>query len=121
MVYLKNLMLSRPYLQRIPDQTLLLSGSGQGGSHVRATRADTGQYAFIYIPIASQAVLVDLTKLAGPTIQAWWYNPRTGESSAVGEFTCQPQTFTTPAKGSDWILVLDSTSENFPAPGIVNA
>lgn len=116
MVYLKNLMLSRPYFHRIPDQ-LLLSDAGQGASHVRSTRSVDGQYAFIYIPNASQVITVDLAKLVGPAIKAWWYDPRTGWASEAGVFPCQRQAFLSPADDADWVLVLDTTSADFSPPG----
>src|SRR2546428_707193 len=50
MQHLRHLIESRPYLARIPDQTLLASDAGKDGDHVQATRASDGSYAFIYIP-----------------------------------------------------------------------
>ena len=53
--------------------------------HTRATRADDGSYAFIY-SASGQPFTVDLGKLAGRTISAYWYDPRTGTAHALGSF-----------------------------------
>lgn len=45
----KALLLSRPFLTRIPDQLLIASEEGKGAHHVQAT-CSAGSYAFVYIP-----------------------------------------------------------------------
>ncbi len=50
MRHLKGLMLSRPYLKRIPDQSLILSDSSTRGAHIRATRDSEGQYVLVCMP-----------------------------------------------------------------------
>ncbi|WP_376797024.1 glycoside hydrolase family 140 protein [Thermogemmatispora sp.] len=118
MRYLRNLMLSRPYFGRVPDQSLVLSGEGDGPFHVQATRATDGSYAFVYIPDPVRRVVIDVSKIAGPVAHAWWYDPRTGQASEIGSVsTGGEQSFTTPGDGPDWILVLDEQARAFPAPG----
>ena len=61
-------------------------------------------------------------KITGARAKAWWYNPRTGTSAAIGtfenhgvwEFTCPSEGF-----GSDWVLLLDDASKDYPPPGAV--
>jgi hypothetical protein len=117
LIHLSNLVLSRPYLTRIPDQGMLLSNPGSGGSHVRAGRDSDGSYAFVYMPLAGQTVLVDMNRIAGP-VQAWWYDPRNGRSYAAGEYDNQgPMEFTSPLGGPDWVLVLDEAARRYAPPG----
>ena len=55
----------------------------------------------------------------GPKLKAWWFNPRTGKADAIGEFEAKgDHKFNTPDPGeaSDWILVLDDASKNYPPP-----
>jgi hypothetical protein len=62
-------------------------------------------------------------KLSGKTINAYWYDPRLGTSTFIGEFPKKDsRTFTPPSsgRGNDWVLVLDDASRNFPAPGTVS-
>ena len=122
MRHLKALMESRPYLTRVPDQSLLKSPEGTDGNHCQATRDSDGSYAFIYIP-TGKTVRIDLTKLAGPTLKAWWFDPREGGANPAGDFkNTAPQEFTPPAgkpgEANDWVLVLDDASHNLPPPGI---
>jgi hypothetical protein len=117
LVHLRNLVLSRPYLSRIPDQGMLLSNPGTGGAHVRATRDVDGTYAFFYIPLPGQTILVDMSRMAG-MVQAWWYDPRNGRGYDAGEYDNQgPMEFTAPLGGPDWVLVLDELSRKYPSPG----
>jgi hypothetical protein len=117
LIQLKRLMLSRPYLERLPDQGLLLSGAGAAGSYTCATRDQAATYALVYIPLANQSVVVDAERMAGP-LTASWYDPRDGRSFKIGDFDNRGGlTFTSPLGGPDWVLVLDVRSAHYPAPG----
>ena len=73
----------------------------------------------VYAPVG-RTFHVHLDKLQGPRIKAWWFNPRTGEATAIGEFAnTGERTFTPPDPGEmlDWVLVLDDTTKNYPPPG----
>jgi len=119
LIHLKNLMLSRPYLTRVPDQGLLRSDAGTGAAHVQATRAADGSYAFVYLPRGGQTVELDLSRLAGP-LRAWWYDPRSGQAHAAGELNAGGAwAFTAPLGGSDWVLVLDEIARGYAPPGAV--
>jgi hypothetical protein len=120
MRHVKALILSRPMLLRVPDQTLLASDPGKGAEHVRAARAVDGSYAFIYIPVP-RPITVRLDKFSGREVRAWWYDPRTGEANLIGEFRRNGErTFTPSGTGeTDWVLVLDDASKDFPPPGKV--
>lgn len=122
MQHARRLLLSRPFLSLIPDQSLIASPIGEGTAHLRATRNDDGRYAMIYIPagviMGAAAVEVDTTSLSGSQLAAWWYDPRTGVAHSLGVLKKQPRmTFTPPQGGPDWVLVLDDAACNFPAPG----
>jgi hypothetical protein len=119
LIHLSNLMYSRPYLKRVPDQGVLLSNPGEGSGHVRATRDSDGSYAMIYLPLANQTVTVDLGKLSDP-LAAWWYDPRSGRAYWIGEYANQGgMNFTSPLGGPDWVLVLDDRSRGYPRPGTI--
>ena len=122
MRYAKRLMMSRPYLGRVPDQSLVTSSTLSGSDHIQATRASDGSYAFIY-SASGQGFTVDLTKLSGTTINASWYDPRTGDATSAGQYSRSgTQSFTPPSSGygKDWILVLDDASVGYNAPGLVS-
>lgn len=121
----KNLILSRPYLTRIPDDEVIVtdrvatSVPGAGRYRYVATRDSAGSYAMVYAPLG-RAFKVRMNKISGPTVRAWWFNPRNGTAQRIGEFpNTGEQTFLPPEPGEalDWVLVLDDASKNFPPPG----
>jgi hypothetical protein len=120
MRHLKALMLSRPYFTRIPDQSLIVGHPGESARHIQGTRDRLGSSAMVYVP-EGRPVTVDLTRIAGPTAVAWWYDPRTGTSTHIDGAipTSGLRTFAAPTKGpeADWVLVIDDAAKNFPAPG----
>jgi hypothetical protein len=119
MQHLRALIESRPYLVRMPDQSLLISPAGTAESHVHATRAVDGSYAFVYLP-TPEPVNIDLSVLAGNRKRAWWYNPRTGAATIVDDhISSSIASFTPPVDGPDWVLVVDDATQNFAAPGVI--
>lgn len=106
--HLRALMESRPYLTRIPDQSIIVSTVGEGEHHIRATRDAKGSYAFMYLPLALP-VTVTMDVIAGDTVRASWYAPCTGESITIADYPSRGvQTFTPPGYHPDWVLVLDA-------------
>jgi hypothetical protein len=119
MQYAKHLLLSRPYFRRIPDQSLIAAGQGEGTHHIQACRDSAGSYAMIYLP-ANNTVEIDVSSLLGPTYRMWWFNPRTGHAQWIDErTTALPIEIATPFGGPDWVLVIDSLPAGFEwqAPG----
>jgi hypothetical protein len=117
--HLRALIESRPFLTRIPDQSVVASDASAGGKRVQATRDEKGRYAFVHTA-AGRPVTVRLDKLSGNAVKAWWYDPRTGKAEAVGEYLRSGErTFVppTPGENTDWVLVLDDASAGFPTPG----
>jgi hypothetical protein len=115
----RALLESRPFLDRIPDQSLIVGDPGTGADHIRATRASDGSYALIYSPTGS-AITADLSALSGPQIAAHWFDPRLGRAESAGTWpTDARQEFTPPTSGhgQDWVLVLDDLSRGFALPG----
>jgi hypothetical protein len=119
MGFLRQLMESRPFFSRVPDQSLIVGDPGKGGFHLQATRDREGTYAFIYFPMNDQSANIDLAKLNAKRIRAWWYDPRAGVGSLIGEFDGAGQReFRTPPQGPDWVLVLDDAEKNYAPPGL---
>jgi hypothetical protein len=121
----RRLIESRPVLSRIPDNDLIVPSQvttampGAGAYRFVATRDRDGSYAMVYAPIG-RSFTVRLSKLSGPKVKAWWYNPRNGEAKPAGEYqNAGVQAFTPPDRGEvlDWILVLDDASKGYDAPG----
>jgi hypothetical protein len=125
MQHARALVESRPFLARVPDPTLVVTGRvassqpGAGRYVFAATRDEAGTYAFVYAPVG-RTFSVRMSAIAGRVVKAWWFNPRTGEATALGTFdNTGERSFTPPDRGelTDWVLVLDDASRNYPAPG----
>lgn len=117
--FVRKLMLSRPFFTRIPDQSLIVGDAGTGTDHLQATRAADGAYAMVYFASGKPA-WIDLAKLSGTKARAWWFDPRTGKATQIGEYaTGQRRRFQPPTsgRGCDWVLALDDASRGFGAPG----
>jgi hypothetical protein len=119
MTFLKALIESRPYFNRVPDQSLIVGQVPQGALHPQATRDVEGTYALVYVPTNDQTITLDLTKLRTRKLRAWWYDPRTGMATLIGEqtYAAQPN-FKTPPYGPDWVLALEDPGAQYPAPGM---
>lgn len=128
MKYGRFLMESRPFLTRIPDDTVIVPAEypsavpGKGRYRFMATRDSEGSYAMVYAPVG-RAFSVHMDKIGGGTVRAWWYDPRNGEALLIGEFPAQGvREFMPPTPGEDldWVLVLDDATRGFGAPGTVH-
>jgi len=109
MIYLKKLMLSRPYLERVPDQSIILGNEGKKYDRLIATRGKN--YAFVYT-YTGREISVNVQKLMGTQIKASWYNPRNGHITAIGTVAkTSILKFKPPgqkANGNDWVLIIDA-------------
>ena len=118
MMHVRNLMESRPFLSRVPDQSLIAANPGGGAEHIQATKGK--DYAFIYLPYG-QKVKVAMGKISGAVGKAWWFDPRTGQARVIGTFDNKAtREFDPPAerkRGNDWVLVLDDAGKQFAKPG----
>jgi Protein of unknown function (DUF4038)/Putative collagen-binding domain of a collagenase len=121
MQHLRRLIESRPFTGGIPDQSMLGTVSPEWAKHQRAFRDSGGRYAMFYLPNPQDFTVKPQGKLGGQRLRAWWYDPRSGAATLIGEFVQSASLeFTIPDTGPDWVLVLDSAEQNFPAPGIVS-
>ncbi|HEY5915039.1 MAG TPA: glycoside hydrolase family 140 protein [Verrucomicrobiae bacterium] len=125
MQHARKLIESRPFLTRVPDDSVVVPDKvptavpGAGTRQFVATRDAQGSYAMVYAPVG-RSFKVRLSKISGRKAKAWWFNPRDGSANAIGVFPCDGEhEFAPPDKGEllDWVLVLDDVSKKFAAPG----
>jgi len=119
MIHLKNLVLSRPSLTRVPDQRIIQQGQGDAGEHITAYRDEAGTYAMLYLPVGKE-VVVETSWCGADKLTCWWYNPRDGQVQALGTQQRQEQMrfgAPTQGRGNDWVLVLDDATKGWAAPG----
>lgn len=117
--HLKNLMLSRPFLSRIPDQSMVLDAQAENDDFVIATRDQHGSYAMIYFP-TGKPIALTFSAFKGKSLKGTWYDPRTGHSFEGQKILNKEKLEITPptaGKGHDWVLVVDDMAEEFSKPG----
>ena len=115
MKYLRYLIESRPMLDRVPDQTIISNAMG-ANDHIQATRGK--DYLFVYSS-QGKPITLNMGKISGNKVLAYWYNPKNGEAKEAGSFDNKGQQIFTPPStgyGTDWVLVIDDVSKNYPAP-----
>lgn len=107
MTYLKKLMLSRPYLERVQDPSLI-ANQGEKYDYLAATRGK--DYAFIYT-YNGREIKVSMGKIDGQKVKACWYDPKNGNIQEIGSFNNKGIVdFNPPGEkknGNDWVLILD--------------
>ncbi len=107
MKYVKQIMLSRDFFSRVPDQSLLAE-NGDKYAYKVATKGKG--YAMIYTYIGGE-IAVNMDHFSSSKIKASWFNPRNGEvkdikevsNSGVARFDAPGET----EDGNDWVLILD--------------
>jgi hypothetical protein len=108
MVYIKKLMLSFPYLERIPDQTLI-ANQGEKYDYLVATKGE--KYALIYT-YNGRKMILNMGKISGDKVNISWYNPRNGKETKIGivdnKGTKELQPPGDKKDGNDWVLILRS-------------
>jgi hypothetical protein len=109
MIHLKNLMLSKPYFERVPDQSLIAGEQGQRYQYLAGTRGE--DYAFIY-NYTGRVFKVNMGKINGKKIVASWFDPKNGNKILIGLVKNKGvKKFDPPGEekeGNDWVLVLES-------------
>jgi hypothetical protein len=108
---LKKIFLDRKeWWYLVPDQTIFATGGNAKGQVLNlAARHKDGRWVMVYL--GSKAMFpVNMNKLAGATkAKVFWIDPRTGESSAIGQLaTTGVESFSTPEGWEDAILILET-------------
>ncbi|MBQ7421673.1 MAG: glycoside hydrolase family 140 protein [Prevotella sp.] len=83
MKHLKKLILSLPYFDRIPDQTIIVGKNGTKYNRLIATRGN--DYLLVY-NYNSVPMKLDLTKISGGKKNVWWMDAATGGLTYIGDF-----------------------------------
>ena len=114
MQYLSDLMLSFPYFERIPDQSIIVGKNGMKYDRLIATRGK--DYLMVY-NYNSNFMKIDLRKISGKKKLLWWFNPSDGAISFIGTadntiITMSPQIEKTD-KINDRVLIAIDAEKNY--------
>lgn len=118
MRHVKNLMLSRPYFDRVSFQAVAVGDEGEKYDRVLVTKGK--EFLMAYTSTGRDFKLA-LGETSGAEVVAWWFNPRTGEAAKAGTHkntgTVAFNPPGEPGRGNDWVLVLDDASKALSPPG----
>ena len=116
MTLVHHLMVSRPLLDRIPDQSLIIENNFAPSERIQATRGK--DYMFVY-SAGGKPFTVVLQKISGNKLSGFWFDPKTGKTIAIDPFeNAGNKNFNPPSSGygNDWVLILDDSTKNYKAP-----
>jgi hypothetical protein len=107
MEYIVKLMKSRDILSRVPDQSIIKSSND-----AYATRGDG--YIFVYLPEGG-SITINMGKISGERVKAWWYSPTTGDATEIGVYkNSGTQLFSSDTE--DKVLIVDDVSKGYKKP-----
>ncbi|MFH0759200.1 MAG: glycoside hydrolase family 140 protein [Bacteroidota bacterium] len=127
---MRELMESRPFLTRIPDQDLIAGENpSHATDHVQATRDGTpgnndATYIMVYLPCL-RSVTIHTGVIKGDQLKIWWFDPRTGNAFQQGtmdntgevHFSNWESVIREEQGGPDWVVVIDDASAGYGRPG----
>lgn len=115
MRYVKELLYRLPYFERVPDQSVFVGKYGIRYERPVASRGNDYIVAYTY---TASPLTIDLSKISGKRKKAWWYSPRSGNFTFIGEVDGNKKHTFTP-KGpnnqwaNDWVLVIVDSEKNY--------
>jgi hypothetical protein len=112
MKHLKRLMLSLPYFERVPDQSIVID-NGTQYDRLAATRGL--DYLLVY-NYTSRTMKIDLRKISGAKKNVWWMDASTGRLTYLGEYDNKIITFRPHKKGTDvedGVLIAIDAAKNY--------
>ena len=120
--FMKKLMEAHPWPKLVPNQAVILNENPQNADYQMAAVAEDSTFSIIYTP-KGKTLSVDLARLASKTNQllVYWYNPRDGVSTKIGDFKPEGKAeFKAPisSASTDWVLVLDDASQTWAGFGM---
>ncbi|MBC7923009.1 MAG: glycoside hydrolase family 140 protein [Ferruginibacter sp.] len=116
MKFVRRLLESRPPLDRVPDQSLVVENNLAAAERIQATRGK--DYLLVY-SAAGKPFTVNLGKISGTTVKGYWFDPRQGKAEEMGSFPNKGQQKFTPPRagyGQDWVLILDDAGKGYANP-----
>jgi len=109
MMWLKKLMLSKCYFNRIPAQALI-ADQGKRYDYIAATSGKDYEFFYDY---TGRNFKVNMKEIPLAKVSASWYNPRNGNKTRIGIFSTNGiREFNPPGEekdGNDWVLILEKS------------
>ena len=123
LAHIKALLHAHPYLERSPDQSLVLAGQGADVfTRVQATRDGTAEkndatfiMAYVSVP---QTITLNTAAIAARTLTVYWFDPATGRSESLHDRLPNPGRLALEKRPqrTDAVAVIEDAAKNYPRP-----
>jgi len=113
MKYLKWLILTFPFTERVPDQTVIAGTNGERYDRNIATRGN--DYLLVY-NYSGKPMQLDLSKISGAKKNVWVMNPTDGTLKYLGEYPSETVEFANDGaylRGSDRVFIAVDATKNY--------
>ena len=113
MKFVRRLIESFPMTERVPDQSIIIENNYMPAERIQATRGN--DYLFVY-SCAGRPFTVLMEKIKGKQLEGFWYDPRSGKTTAIPSFAnTGTKKFEPPTAnyGQDWVLVLYDATKGY--------
>ena len=113
MKYLKQLMLTFPYFERVPD-SLIVRNNGIRYDRLLASRGN--DYIIVYNH-SGRPMTLDLTRITGKEKSLWWFDPTDGALQYMGTRPDGIINLSSPTpEGKDLVIIAIDSSSSYLSP-----
>lgn len=108
MGYMRQIFEKLSWQKMILNQNLILNNNPENDSYILSAISSDKKIAIAYTPLG-KPVTVDLAKFDSKRINAYWFNPRSGQTKFIGSFETESNQEFKPwssGRGSDFLLIL---------------
>lgn len=117
MKYLKELILTFPYYERVPD-SLILKNNGIKYDRLLATRGS--DYLLVYNH-TGRPMTLDLSRISGNEKTLWWMDPKNGELHYLGNYPDGIIDLSSLApEGDDFVLIAIDSKASYLLPSMTS-
>jgi hypothetical protein len=113
MGFMKELAESHPWEKLVPAQQIILNENPENEGYQIAAMPLAKDFLFAYSP-SGNTLKINMNQFSGPKLIAYWFNPRDGSSTKIGDYANDKIVEFKPyvaGPGTDWVLVIDDASK----------
>jgi hypothetical protein len=118
--WMRKMFEKRNWQMLEPNQAVIMGENAEDPEYKVACVSKNEDFMIVYIPFGRKTT-VNTGVIKGTELKAWWFNPRDGRTIAIPTFENTGKKDFTPSsigRGSDWVLIIDDASKNYPDPAV---
>ena len=117
---MRKLFEKRNWQKLVPDQSIIAHDNPENAEYEVASVSQDGDFLMVYLPYGKKTK-INTSKLKGNKLNGWLFNPRDGRTLSLGTFDNTGSKAIAPhseGRGSDWVVIIDDASKNYPNPEV---